>query len=64
MYSSILKAKTFRANSIKIAEAAKAIENTQRDINIAFMNEITKIFDKAKIDTYEVLEAAKTKWNF
>ena len=64
LYSSIIKAKIFRANSIKIAEAAKAIENTQRDINIAFMNEITKIFDKAKIDTYEVLEAAKTKWNF
>ena len=50
--------------SIKIAEASKIIENAQRDLNIAFMNEIQLIFDKAEIPMYEVLKAAKTKWNF
>jgi UDP-N-acetyl-D-galactosamine dehydrogenase len=56
--------KVFLAKDIKTAEAAKVIENAQRDINIAFMNEITMIFDRLGISTYDVLEAAKTKWNF
>ena len=64
IYSSIIKAGTFKAKSIKVAEAAKVIENSQRDINIAFMNELSLIFDKMNIDTMDVLEAAKTKWNF
>ncbi|MAV81852.1 MAG: Vi polysaccharide biosynthesis protein VipA/TviB [Pelagibacteraceae bacterium] len=64
IYASFLGKKIFHASSIKIAEAAKVIENTQRDINIAFMNEIKEIFDKTNIDTFEVLNAAKTKWNF
>ena len=54
----------YRASSIKVAEAAKVIENTQRDLNIALMNELAIIFDKIGIDTLEVLEAAGTKWNF
>jgi UDP-N-acetyl-D-galactosamine dehydrogenase len=53
-----------KAPTIKVAEAAKIIENTQRDVNIALMNELSKIFDKMKINTYDVLEAAGTKWNF
>ena len=53
-----------RASCIKVAEAAKIIENTQRDLNIALMNELSIIFDKMNINTYEVLEAAGTKWNF
>ena len=53
-----------RASSIKVAEAAKVIENSQRDINIAFMNELAIIFDKMGIDTNDVLDAAGTKWNF
>ncbi len=64
LYSSIISAGTFMASSIKVAEAAKVIENAQRDINIAFVNELAKIFTLLNIDTYEVLEAASTKWNF
>ena len=64
LYSSIIKAGTFRASSIKVAEAAKVIENTQRDINIALINELAIIFSRLNIDTSEVLEAAGTKWNF
>ncbi len=64
LYNSIIEAGTFSASSIKVAEAAKVIENAQRDINIAFVNELAKIFNKLNIDTHEVLEAAGTKWNF
>tara|TARA_B100000963_G_scaffold358694_1_gene383952 strand:- start:19472 stop:20737 length:1266 start_codon:yes stop_codon:yes gene_type:complete len=64
IYSEIIKAGVYKAESIKVAEAAKVIENTQRDINIALMNELAKIFDKLEIDTKEVLDAASTKWNF
>jgi len=64
VYELIIKAGVHRATSIKVAEAAKVIENSQRDINIAFMNELSLIFDKMGIDTLEVLEAAGTKWNF
>ncbi|MGV1015861.1 MAG: Vi polysaccharide biosynthesis UDP-N-acetylglucosamine C-6 dehydrogenase TviB [Fluviibacter phosphoraccumulans] len=64
MYSSIIRAGTHKASSIKVAEAAKVIENTQRDVNIALMNELSLIFHKLGIDTLEVLEAAGTKWNF
>lgn len=64
VYGKIVKAGIFMASSIKVAEAAKVIENTQRDLNIALMNELAMIFDKMKIDTSEVLEAAGTKWNF
>ena len=64
LYSSIITAGTYKASSIKIAEAAKVIENTQRDINIALMNELSVIFNKLNIDTLEVLKAAETKWNF
>jgi UDP-N-acetyl-D-galactosamine dehydrogenase len=64
LYKSIILAGTFKASSIKIAEAAKVIENSQRDINIAFVNELSKIFSLLNIDTNEVLEAASTKWNF
>ncbi len=63
-YEIIVKAGTHRASSIKVAEAAKIIENTQRDVNIALMNELSCIFDRMGINTYEVLEAAGTKWNF
>lgn len=63
-YSSFISAGTYRASTIKVAEAAKVIENSQRDINIAFVNELAVIFDKLGIDTNEVLEAAGTKWNF
>ena len=63
-YGSIIKAGTFKAQSIKIAEAAKIIENTQRDINIALVNELAIIFKLLKIDTLDVLKAASTKWNF
>jgi UDP-N-acetyl-D-galactosamine dehydrogenase len=63
-YGSIIKAGVYRASSIKVAEAAKVIENTQRDLNIALMNELAIIFDRVGIDTLEVLEAAGTKWNF
>ena len=64
LYASIITAGTYLAPSIKIAEAAKVIENAQRDINIAFVNELAKIFSLLKIDTREVLKAAATKWNF
>lgn len=64
LYSSIIQAGTYPVSSIKIAEASKAIENAQRDVNISFMNELALIFDKMNIDTKEVLEAAATKWNF
>lgn len=64
VYSSVITAGTHLAPSIKVAEAAKVIENSQRDINIAFVNELAKIFNKMDIDTQEVLEAASTKWNF
>lgn len=64
IYELIIRAGVHRASSIKVAEAAKIIENTQRDINIAFMNELSIIFNKMNINTYEVLEAAGTKWNF
>lgn len=64
VYEQIIKAGVHRASSIKVAEAAKVIENSQRDINIAFVNELSLIFDKMGIDTLEVLEAAGTKWNF
>jgi UDP-N-acetyl-D-glucosamine/UDP-N-acetyl-D-galactosamine dehydrogenase len=64
LYREIITAGTYKAPSIKVAEAAKVIENAQRDLNIAFMNELAIIFDKMDIDTKEVLEAAATKWNF
>src|SRR5471030_733721 len=64
LYESIVKAGVYRASSIKVAEAAKVIENTQRDLNIALMNELAIIFDMIGIDTLEVLKAAGTKWNF
>lgn len=64
IYKSIITAGTYKASSIKVAEAAKVIENSQRDINIAFVNELSKIFNLMDIDTNEVLEAAGTKWNF
>jgi len=64
VYGSVIEAGTFRATSIKVAEAAKVIENSQRDINIAFVNELSLIFGRLGLDTREVLEAASTKWNF
>jgi UDP-N-acetyl-D-glucosamine/UDP-N-acetyl-D-galactosamine dehydrogenase len=64
LYNAVITAGTYKAASIKVAEAAKVIENAQRDINIAFVNELAKIFNRLGIDTDEVLEAAGTKWNF
>lgn len=64
VYSSVIEAGVHKASSIKVAEASKVIENTQRDLNIALMNELALIFDRVGIDTMEVLEAAGTKWNF
>lgn len=64
LYKEIITAGTWRASSIKVAEAAKVIENSQRDLNIAFVNELSMIFDRMEIDTTEVLEAAGSKWNF
>jgi UDP-N-acetyl-D-galactosamine dehydrogenase len=64
VYELVVKAGVHRASSIQVAEAAKIIENTQRDVNIALMNELSMIFDRMNINTYEVLEAAGTKWNF
>ncbi len=64
VYEMVITAGVHRASSIKVAEAAKIIENTQRDVNIALMNELSMIFDRLNINTYEVLEAAGTKWNF
>ena len=64
LYESIIDAGVFKTSSIKVAEAAKVIENTQRDLNIAFVNELSIIFKSLDIDTIEVLEAAGSKWNF
>ncbi|PQL92014.1 nucleotide sugar dehydrogenase [Apibacter adventoris] len=64
LYASIITAGTYKTSSIKVAESAKVIENSQRDINIAFVNELAKIFNLLGVDTTEVLEAASTKWNF
>ena len=64
VYNSVLKNGTHKAPSIRVAEASKIIENAQRDVNIAFMNELAKIFNAMSIDTHEVIEAASTKWNF
>ncbi len=64
LYASVVRAGVRRVSSIRVAEAAKVIENTQRDLNIAFVNELAIIFDKLGLDTMEVLEAAGTKWNF
>jgi UDP-N-acetyl-D-glucosamine/UDP-N-acetyl-D-galactosamine dehydrogenase len=64
LYGSVVKAGVYRAPSIRVAEAAKVIENTQRDLNIAFVNELAIIFERLGIDTHEVLKAAATKWNF
>jgi UDP-N-acetyl-D-galactosamine dehydrogenase len=64
LYGSVVKAGVYRASSVKVAEAAKVIENTQRDLNIAFVNELSIIFEKLGLDTLEVLKAAGTKWNF
>ena len=64
LYNTIIKAGTWKASSIKVAEAAKVIENSQRDLNIAFVNELSLIFERIGIDTLEVLEAAGSKWNF
>ncbi|MDR0368594.1 MAG: nucleotide sugar dehydrogenase [Bacteroidales bacterium] len=64
LYASVIEAGVFKTSSIKVAEASKAIENAQRDVNISFMNELALIFDRMAIDTLEVIEAASTKWNF
>lgn len=64
LYNSVITAGTFKASSIKVAEASKVIENTQRDVNIALINELALIFNEVGIDTHEVIEAAATKWNF
>ena len=64
LYRSIISAGTYRSSSIRAAEASKVIENTQRDLNIALINELALIFNRLGIDTEEVLEAAGTKWNF
>ena len=64
VYNLVIEAGTHKAASIKVAEAAKVIENTQRDVNIALINELAVIFNKLGIDTEEVLQAAGTKWNF
>lgn len=64
LYASVITAGTYRASSIRVAEAAKVIENTQRDVNIALINELALIFNRMGLDTVEVLEAAGTKWNF
>ena len=64
MYKQIINANIHKAPSIEVAEAAKVIENVQRDLNIALMNELSMLFEKMHIDTAEVIKAAKTKWNF
>ena len=64
IYSKIIKAKIHKTSNIKTAEAAKVIENIQRDLNIGLMNELSQIFAKLDIDTHEVIQAASTKWNF
>ena len=63
-YGAVVTAGIYQAPSIKVAEAAKVIENTQRDLNIGFVNELSKIFNAMDVDTYDVLQAAGTKWNF
>ena len=63
-YKKIIRANVYKASSIKVAEAAKIIENTQRDINIALINEFYKICEAMNLDIYEVINMAKTKWNF
>ena len=63
IYSTVVKAGIFKASSIKVAESAKVVENSQRDINIAFMNELSQIFNLMDINTNEVIEAMNTKWN-
>ena len=64
LYSKIIDAGTFKASSIRVAEASKVVENIQRDVNIALMNELAIIFDNINISTSDVLEASRTKWNF
>ena len=64
VYKKIIKAGVYRAKSIKVAEAAKVIENIQRDLNIALVNELSMLFDQLNLNTYDVLDAASTKWNF
>ena len=64
LYSSIIEAGTYKTSSIRVAEAAKVIENTQRDLNIALINELSMLFNKLGLDTNEILDAAETKWNF
>ena len=64
LYKSIIIAGTYLAQSIKVAEAAKITENTQRDVNIALVNDLAVLFDRLELDTHEVLKAAETKWNF
>lgn len=64
LYASVIEEGTYKASSIKVAEAAKLMENTQRDVNIAFMNEMAMIFQRIGVDTHEVIDAARTKWNF
>lgn len=64
LYASIITAGTHKASSIRVAEAAKVIENTQRDVNIALINELAMLFNQMGINTHEVLAAAATKWNF
>ena len=64
LYKSIISAGTYMVSSIAVAEACKVIENTQRDVNIALINELSMIFNKLNIDTNEVIDASSTKWNF
>ena len=64
LYKKVIPAGTYLCSSIRVAEASKVIENTQRDVNIAFVNELTILFDKINLDINEVLDAASTKWNF
>lgn len=64
LYASVLKNGTYKVQSIKVAETAKVLENAQRDINIAFMNEVAKILNALNVDTNAVIDAAATKWNF
>ena len=64
LYSSIIEAGTHKAPSLKVAEASKAIENAQRDLNISFVNELASIFNRMGVDTNDVLKAVGTKWNF
>lgn len=63
VYDKVIKVGTYKASSIKVAESAKVVENSQRDINIAFMNELSQVFNLMDINTFEVIEAMNTKWN-